>query len=213
MPDDLCRRLRLYLVLDPSMCELDPLAVAEAAVRNGVTALQLRAKTTTDRETLDLAIRLAEISADAGVLFLVNDRLDIAMASGAGGVHLGVDDLPLAKARALAGPDFVIGYSPETDEQALSAGESGASYLGVGPIYGTTSKPDAGPAIGLQRLSSRQRLSGLPTIGIGGITAGNAAAVVRVGACGVAVMSAITRSADPGAATRELASALHEESL
>lgn len=210
MKSALCQSLLLYLVLDPDGCSSDPEAIAQDALRGGATALQLRSKTLTDRQTLDLAARLASLCKQHGALFLVNDRLDLALASGAQGVHLGVDDLPLAAARRIAGAEFIIGYSPENDEQAAASAGNGADYLGVGPVYGTASKSDAGPPIGLETLTRRRHISGLPVVGIGGITAANAKPVVDAGACGVAVMSAITRSADPESATRAIADTLRE---
>lgn len=205
---ELCDRLRLYVVIDPSLCKLDPAVVAEGALHGGATALQLRSKTLTDRDTLNLASQFAMLCKRTRALCIVNDRLDIALACGAQGVHLGVDDLPLNSAREIAGPDFVIGYSPETDEQASLSAGAGASYLGVGPVFGTASKSDAGPAIGLELLTSRRTRSGLPTVGIGGVNAGNAAEIIATGACGVAVMSAVTLSDEPAAATRAIARAI-----
>lgn len=196
-------RLLLYLVLDPDYVSGDPLETAAAAIRGGVTALQLRCKGKTDRYTFDLAWELRALTAEHGVLFIVNDRLDIALASASDGVHLGVDDLPLNAARKLGGWNFVIGYSPETDEQAMSSAEKGADYLGVGPVFGTATKSDAGTPIGLERLAARAVLAGIPIIGIGGITAANAIQVLEHGACGVAVVSAIAGTPDPECAARQ----------
>ena len=128
-----------------------------------------------------------------GALFLVNDRLDLALASDADGVHLGVDDLPIDVARRIGGRNLVIGFSPETDEQAGDAGKRGADYLGVGPVFGTATKSDAGTAIGLETVARRAELAGIPVIGIGGITAQNARSVMDAGAVGVAVVSAISK--------------------
>jgi len=206
-------RLRLYLVADPDLVDGDLTGVVSAAIAGGVTCVQLRLKTGTDRAFEVRGLEIAEICRRTGTLFLVNDRLDIALAVGADGVHLGVDDLSIEAARRLGGDAFVIGYSPETDGQAERAAASGADYLGVGPVYGTTSKEDAGDAIGLNTLGRRIRLSGLPTIGIGGITAANAPEVLTVGALGVAVMSAILRSAEPKSAARTLSTALNADRM
>jgi thiamine-phosphate diphosphorylase len=119
-------------------------------------------------------------------------------------VHLGVDDLPIEVARQLGGPAFVVGYSPNTDEQAQSARMRGADYLGVGPVFGTTTKADAGAAIGLGTISRRAELTGIPVIGIGGITSANARSVVDAGAVGVAVVSAISTQDDPNLAAQSL---------
>jgi thiamine-phosphate diphosphorylase len=201
-------RLLLYLVLDPDHVTGDAIAVAGAAMRGGITALQLRCKSGTDRSAVELGRALRDLASHHGVLFLINDRIDIALAVEADGVHLGVDDLPLEDARALGGPDFVIGYSPESDEQTTASASRGADYLGVGPVFGTSTKSDAGEAIGLATIERRAALAGIPIIGIGGITASTAASVLDRGACGVAVVSAIAGSPDPEAAARELRAAL-----
>jgi thiamine-phosphate diphosphorylase len=176
-----------------------------AALAGGVTAVQLRAKQLSDRETLALARAMIELCRHHHALFLLNDRVDLALAAGADGVHLGVDDLPLPDARRLLPPAPVIGYSPDTDDQAAGAAEAGAGYLGIGPCFATTTKLDAGAAIGPAGFAHRARLSGLPCIGIGGITAQNAPQVIEAGAVGVAVTGAILRAPDPGQAARELA--------
>jgi thiamine-phosphate diphosphorylase len=141
-------------------------------------------------------------------MFLINDRLDLALAAGADGVHLGVDDLPIPDARRIGGDGFVIGYSPETDEQTALAKEAGADYLGVGPVFGTASKDDAGQAIGIETIGRRAQIAGIPIIGIGGIAPANAEGVVRAGAVGVAVVGAILRSADPRTAAQGLVRAV-----
>jgi len=199
--------LRLYLVVGSQDAPDGLLETVEAALLGGVTAIQLREKSGTDLEILRSAERLRELCADHGAAFFVNDRIDLALAAGADGVHLGVDDLPIPAARRMADPNFWIGFSPDTDTGARSARLEGASYLGVGPVFGTASKVDAGPAIGLLLLKRRVVVADLPVIGIGGIDVLNAASVIRAGASGVAVMSAILQSSDPRAA----AEALREE--
>ena len=148
------------------------------------------------------------MSNDYGVLFLVNDRVDLALAASADGVHLGVDDLPLEDARILGGPDFVVGYSPETDAQTAGAAARGADYLGVGPVFGTATKTDAGAAVGLATITRRSELAGIPIVGIGGVAAETAPEVIAAGACGVAVVSAIAGAADPEAAARHFRTVL-----
>lgn len=202
--DTLGRRLGIYLVADPDQAVSDLIAMVESALAHGVTAVQLRAKRLTDREHVLLATAIAARCRHHGALFLMNDRIDIALASGADGVHLGVDDVPLSVARRLLGPAAVIGYSPETDLEAAKAAANGANYLGVGPVFGTSSKSDAGVPIGLDGLRRRVELAGVPVIGIGGISAGTASSVISTGAIGIAVVGAILRSANPGDATREL---------
>ena len=182
--------------------------MVERALAGGVTAVQLRCKALSDRETLGFARAIRAITWNASALFLVNDRLDIALATEADGVHLGVDDLPLADARHIGGPGMIFGYSPETDNQVESAKLLGANYLGVGPVFGTSTKTDAGAAIGLETLARRVTLAKMPVIGIGGITAQNAGSVIRAGAAGVAVVSAISLQNDPKSAARNLRSAV-----
>ncbi len=205
----LCNQLRLYIVIDPAMCLLDAVDVAEQAVAGGATAIQLRSKGMSDREMLTLSVAVRDVTPET-VLFVINDRVDLALAIEADGMHLGVDDLPLESARSIAPDRFVIGYSPETDEQAKDARGRGADYLGVGPIFGTASKSDAGPAVGVKMVTRRRHLSQLPIVGIGGVNASNATSVVEAGACGVAVMSAVTRSPNPEQAVRELLASLPE---
>ncbi|MEA2523748.1 MAG: thiamine-phosphate pyrophosphorylase, partial [Thermomicrobiales bacterium] len=205
---NLRRRLAVYLVADPEQTNRDLLSDVEAALAGGTTCVQLRAKRLTDRAVLDFARALVERCHRVGALFVMNDRIDLALAAGADGVHLGVDDLPLREARRLAGKDVVIGYSPETDEQTTQARDEGADYLGVGPVYGTVSKDDAGEAVGLETIRRRARLAAIPIIGIGGITPGNAGDVVRAGAFGVAVVGAILRASDPEQAARNLSRAV-----
>lgn len=204
----LVERLRLYLVADPDHIDGDPAVLVREAISGGVTAVQLRCKGRTDRTYLELAISLNEICSSLGALFVVNDRVDIALASGAAGVHLGVDDFPIKAARMLGGPDFVIGFSPETDKNVQTATEDGASYLGVGPVFGTATKDDAGLAIGLETIARRAELASIPIIGIGGINESNARSVIHAGAVGVAVVSAITRAADPAQSSRILRESL-----
>jgi thiamine-phosphate diphosphorylase len=200
--------LRLYLVAGTQDAPHGLLETVEAALIGGVTAVQLREKGATDREILATAERVRELCLEHGAAFFLNDRLDLALAAQADGIHLGVDDLPIPAARRIAGPELTMGFSPESDLGARSARIEGGSYLGVGPIYGTKSKSDAGPAIGLNVLKRRIEVSGLPVIGIGGISAENAGPVIGAGAAGVAVMSAILKASDPQAAARALREAV-----
>lgn len=194
----------MYLVADPSQANDDFFSSVEAALRGEVTMVQLRAKSLTDKDVFRHAIKMKELCTQYGVPFLIDDRVDIALAVGADGVHLGVDDLPTDVARKLGGVDFIIGYSPDTTEQVVSAKSAGVTYLGIGPVYGTKSKADAGSALGLSELRNRIHIGRLPTVGIGGITANNAADVFEAGADGIAVISAILGADDPEAAARQL---------
>lgn len=196
--------LRLYLVADPDHCRGDLVQTVERAMSGGVTCVQLRAKSLTDREQLALARRLEASCAIRNVPFVVNDRLDIALLSGADGIHLGVDDMPAEDIRRIAPAGFLVGYSPETDEQVRAVDPGLVDYLGVGPVFGTSTKGDAGPALGLEVFGARCEESPVPVVGIGGITIENASSVREAGAAGVAVVSAILAASDPAVAASAL---------
>lgn len=196
--------LHLYLVADPDHCHGDIVETVHRAIAGGVTCVQLRVKSLTDREQLALARRLKSACAEAAIPILINDRLDIALLAGADGVHLGVDDVPPAEVRKMAPPGFLIGFSPETDGQIRTIDPGVVDYLGVGPVFGTRTKGDAGPALGLEHFASRCALSPVPVVGIGGITVENALHVREAGAAGVAVVSAILTANDPAAAAAVL---------
>ncbi len=206
MPPD----LRVYLVLDPALAlGRSPVEIAEAALRGGVTALQLRWKSGPLREMLRVGKALRDLCRQHGVPFLINDRVDVAMALDADGVHLGQDDLPPEVARRLLGPHALIGVSARTPEQARAAEAAGADYLGTGSVFPTTSK--ANPIlIGLEGLAAVVRSTRLPVVAIGGVNPGNAGACIRAGAVGVAVISAILQAPDPEAAARALRQAVDQ---
>ncbi|MFC7325214.1 thiamine phosphate synthase [Halorubrum rutilum] len=198
---------RTYLVTQGSRSAgRDTEAIVEAALDGGVDAVQLREKGVSDAERYELGRRLRELTADAGVPLLVNDRVDIAGAVDADGVHLGQSDLPVAVARERLGEEAVVGRSTSTVGEARAAAEAGADYVGVGAVYGTGTKdvPDAKDGIGTDRIREIAEAVDLPVIGIGGIDADNAGAVAAAGATGVAVVSAITAADDPRAATAAL---------
>ena len=184
--------------------------VVEAAVAGGVDAVQLREKPASARDRYRLGRELRELTRAADVTFLVNDRVDIAAAVGADGVHLGDDDLPVSVAREQLGDDAVVGRSVSTPAGAREAEAAGADYLGVGAVYATSSKDTdpEGTEIGLERLRAIDRAVDVPFVGIGGVTVDDAADVVAAGADGVAVISAITAADDPEAATAALAEAV-----
>ncbi|MFO7741506.1 MAG: thiamine phosphate synthase [Anaerolineae bacterium] len=179
-------------------------AVVQAAVAGGATAVQLRAKSATTREMIQLGQALHAITRQAGVPLIVNDRVDVALALDAEGVHVGQDDMPAPLARDLIGPHRILGVSAGTVEEARRAEEDGADYLGVGDVYGTPSKPDAGVPIGVEGIEEIAGAVSIPVVGIGGVTAENAAAVIAAGAAGVAVISAVVGAPDPEAAARRL---------
>ena len=195
----------LMLVTDRRLAGGRPLEdIVEAAVRGGVTAVQLRDKESPTRESLELARRLLARLDRAGLPLIVNDRADIALAAGAAGVHLGQDDLPVREARRLLGPGAIIGLSVETPEQAAAAEAWDVSYLGVSPVYATPTKTDTKPPWGLDGIRRLRALTRRTLVAIGGIHAGNAADVLAAGADGLAVVSAICAAPDPEAAARRL---------
>lgn len=201
----------VYLVTDRGLARgRDLLEVVAAAVAGGAGMVQLREKHAGDREFLDLARALKALLAPAGVPLLVNDRVDVARAAGADGVHLGQSDLPPGLARAMLGPDALVGLSVETMEQAREAETLDVDYLGVSPVFATPTKADAGPAWGLDGLARLAARSRRVLVGIGGIGPGNAAEVICAGAHGVAVVSAICGADSPRDAAAALLAAVRK---
>ena len=200
--------LRLIVILDTDAAAgRDLAAVAAAAVQGGATMLQLRAKRVGGRDAAALAARI--LAAAASVPLVVNDRLDVALAVGAAGCHLGQSDLPIDAARRLVPPGFLLGGSAVTAEEALRASREGADYLGIGPIATTPSKADAAAPIGWDGFARvHAAVPHLPAVGIGGIDAGLAAGARAAGAVGIAVIAAVLGAADPLAATRALRAAV-----
>ena len=178
--------------------------LARLAVAGGADTIQYRQKTGTTREMIETAMAIQEICTDADIPLIVNDRVDVAIAAGADGVHLGQDDFPVRKARELLGSDRIIGVSGGSVEEAQQGIAGGADYVGFGPIYATGSKADAGFPQGLAGLSEIARVLSVPVIAIGGIDADTAAEVMREGTHGIAVISAVCCQADPEGATRRL---------
>lgn len=181
--------------------------VVEAALAGDIDIVQVREKHASVRKQLAVTRELREPTAEAGVPLIVNDRVDVALAADADGVHLGDDDFPVADARELLGEDAIVGRSVSTVADAREAERAGADYLGVGAVYATGSKddiPDEEYEIGLDRVRAIDDAVEIPFVGIGGITADNAADVIAAGADGVSVITAITQADDPELATREL---------
>jgi thiamine-phosphate pyrophosphorylase len=200
-------RLGLYVITCAERAsERGHLDVAKAALEGGADALQLRDKGLGGGEMYRLASRMKEIVDKGGgtCLFCVNDRVDVALAAGASGVHLGQEDLPAAAARSIVGERMVIGISAATVEEAEIAKADGADYLGVGPVFATPTKPDAGVPIGLDGLSRIRDAVDTPIVAIGGIDEKNAEQVLASGADGIAVISAVTSAADMQEAARRL---------
>ena len=179
--------------------------VAAAALEGGASAIQLRAPELADDRLLPLATSLAAMCEDAGALFVVNDRVDVAVEIGAAGAHVGQGD-ELARARDRLGPERLLGISVGTVEEARRAEDAGADYLGV-TVWSTTTKPEAVP-VGLDGLRDVAAATALPIVGIGGIHAGNAREVLAAGASGVAVISAVAAAPDPTEAVRGLRTAI-----
>ncbi|ATW87286.1 thiamine-phosphate pyrophosphorylase [Halohasta litchfieldiae] len=203
---------RTYLVTQESLSEgRSTTEIVEAAIEGGVDAIQLREKDTDARTRYELGRELRELTAEADIDLIVNDRVDIARAIDADGVHLGQSDLPVSVAREQLGDDAIIGASVSTVSEARLAAITGADYLGVGAVYGTNSKVDAPTAddgLGVDELSNIVETVKIPVVAIGGITPNNAAAAIEAGATSVAAISAITAADDPAAATRELRAAV-----
>ena len=174
----------------------------------GAPALQLREKGLPLAAVLPLARRLRAAALAAGALFFVNDRMDLALASDADGVHLGPNDLPVTAARRIAPPPFLIGYSARTPEAARAAVADGADYIGCGPVFPTRTKTDAAPPIGLAGLAAVARAVDVPVLGIGGVGPPEAAGVASAGAAGCAVAGAAMHSSDPAEAVRRLLEAI-----
>jgi thiamine-phosphate pyrophosphorylase len=178
--------------------------IVEAAVRGGVTIVQLREKEAVTREFVAIGRRLAELLRPRRIPLIINDRVDVAMAVLADGVHLGAMDMSAADARSLLGPKAIIGLSVETVEQAAAADRLDVDYLGVSPVFATPTKKDVSPPWGIEGLWRLRPLTRKPLVAIGGINSSNAARVLEGGADGLAVVSAICAASDPEAAAREL---------
>jgi len=197
--------LTLYVVTDPRLVGDRPLeAVCAAALEGGARVLQLRDKEASTRSLLDQARRLLEICRRKGALFLVNDRVDVALAAGAHGVHLGAQDMPPAEARRLLGPEAVLGVSVRTPQEARAALEEGADYVAANLVFPTSTKTDLEGPLGLEGVRALREAVPLPLVAIGGIHAGNAPQVIRAGADGVAVVSAVMAAPDPAEAAARI---------
>ena len=181
--------------------------LTELAIKGGADTIQFRQKNGTTRELVKTAAQMQRICAKHEVPLIVNDRADIALAVNAWGTHFGQDDMPVAIGRRILSAQKIIGASARTEEKILQAISEGADYIGYGPIYQTSSKPDAEKPKGLQRLSRMCEIARCPVIAIGGITQQTAASVIRAGAHGIAVISAVCASSDPLSATQKI---MHE---
>lgn len=201
--------LTLYLVTDPRLVAARGLlATVESAVKGGATIVQLRDPDGHGRALVEQARALKALLAPLGIPLIINDRVDVAVAAAADGVHLGQDDMAPADARGLLGPGRILGLSVGNPLEYAASDLGVVDYLGVGPVKATGTKADAGAAIGTAGVAAVRALTRLPMVGIGGIDAGLAAEVVRAGADGVAVVSAICAAPDPEAAARALRQAI-----
>lgn len=203
-------RWRIYVITDERLSRgRSHLEIAAAAIRGGADAIQLRDKEASGGQLCEAAAALRALTRTAKVPFLVNDRLDVAMAADADGVHVGQEDLPASAAREILGPGKILGVSAETVEEALLAEREGADYLGVGPVFEARgTKPDAGGPKGLDLIARIRAATRLPIVAIGGINAGNVLQVRHAGADAVAVISAIVAADDVEEATRRMKEAI-----
>ncbi len=200
MPD-----LSLYLVTDRGLSlGRSTVDIVRAAVAGGVTCVQLREKECSTRQFVAEARAVRELLNGTNVPLIINDRIDVALAVGASGVHLGQTDMHIADARRVVGSSMLIGISAECVEDAVRAQAEGADYIGISPVFATPTKTDTAPALGLHGIALIRAAVSLPLVGIGGVKPGNAADVLRAGCDGVAVVSAIVSAPDPQQAAAEL---------
>jgi thiamine-phosphate diphosphorylase len=198
--------LRLIVITDAGLCQPRNVAdVVTAALAAGAPAIQLRDKAASSRALLAQADLLVTLAHAYGALLFVNDRVDIALMAGADGVHLGPDDLPVSAVRRIVPEPFLIGYSTDDPDTAIAAARDGADYIVCGAVFGTSTKLEASAErIGPARLDAVARAVTIPVVGIGGIDASNIEEIGRTAAAGAAVVGAVMRPAEPGAAVRAL---------
>lgn len=204
-------RFDLYVLADAAAAPgRTPLDIARAALAGGADALQLRDKTATAHNLCTSAREIQPLARKMGAAFLVNDRVDVALLTGADGAHVGPEDLPVRDARRILARPAILGVSAGTVEEARRAQKEGADYIGVGPVFPTTTKPDAGEPLGPEGLARIVRAVTIPVVAIGGIHHENVAAVIRAGAAGAAVVAAVVSAADMAAAARALKTRIAE---
>lgn len=197
--------LKLYLVTDRPLSLGRPLEeIVEGAVEGGVTIVQLREKEAPTGEFVALAKRLKAVLAPLGIPLIINDRVDVALAADADGVHIGQSDMPYEDARRLLGPDKIIGLSVENFEDLERANALDVDYVGISPVYGTPTKSDTAEPFGLEGLRRAVAMSVHPTVAIGGMNSSTIAEVMQAGTDGVAVVSAICSAPSPRKAAEEL---------
>ncbi len=201
----------LYVVTDKALAGGRSHAEqARAAILGGATVIQYREKVGNTRQLIAEALAVRDVCRELGATFIVNDRVDVALAVGADGVHVGQEDMPAIIARRLIGPHRLLGVTVGNVAQALQAEADGADYLGTDAIFPTGSKPDAGPPIGVDALAEICHATSLPVVGIGGINVGNVAQVIQAGVAGAAVISAVVSAPDMTVAARKLREAIEQ---
>ncbi len=189
---------RLYLVTDRNLCNSRPLdEVVALAVKGGAGMVQLREKAISTRDFVELALKIKRITYPLGIPLIINDRIDVALAAKADGVHIGQSDMPYGMARKLMGPDAVIGLSVESMDEVMEAQDFAVDYLGVSPVFATPTKTDTKVEWGLEGITKIKEISRHPLVAIGGINSRNAVRVVAAGADCVAVVSDICSASDP----------------
>jgi len=188
----------LYAILDPSLLTTSELILAETLAESGVELIQYRNKNASSRELFESSLRLSRALAQRGVRFIVNDRPDIALLAGAGGVHVGQEDLGVEDARAICGPQRWVGVSTHTLEQVAAADRTSADYVAFGPIFPTTTKQNPDAVVGTELLRRARQMTRKPLVAIGGITLERAAEVYGAGADSLAVVRDLICAASPG---------------
>ena len=200
----------LCVITDEAYC---PVTLAREALNGGAAMIQLRHKSASGSQLFTWALAIRNLCREYHALFIINDRVDIALASEADGVHLGQDDLPAAAARKLLGNTRIIGVSVSSPEEAVQAEKDGADYIGFGHVYPTVSKLKEHPPLGPENLQKTVQSISLPVVAIGGISIENAPILISRGASGVAVISAVSRAENPSKAAFELMRALQKSLL
>jgi thiamine-phosphate pyrophosphorylase len=195
----------LCVITDEAFC---PVSLAEKALEGGASMIQLRHKSASGSQLYSWAIEIVNLAKRYNALCIINDRVDIAMASRADGVHLGQQDMPALVARKIMDKNSIIGVSTSSIEEAMQAENDGADYIGFGHIYPTSSKEKGYPPLGPEALQKVSKLISLPIVAIGGVSLKNATSLISCGASGVAVISAVSRAVDPSRAAQKLVSAI-----
>jgi thiamine-phosphate pyrophosphorylase len=191
----------LCVITDEGLC---PVTTARKALEGGASMIQLRNKTASCSQLLSWGCEIREMCRIHGALFIMNDRIDVALASSADGVHLGQLDIPVKAARKMLGGKLIIGVSASSPAEAFQAQQDGADYIGFGHIFPTSSKEKSYAPVGTEMLEKTASILSIPLIAIGGIDAGNASSVISAGASGIAVISAVTRADSPAEAANNL---------